>query len=109
MRPAFIALLMLASAIGHARVAWALAGMEGLAVQPALAAGQDYSCVVTREGTARCWGDNEYGRLGDGTATDRHTPVAVSGLSGAVAIARRSGPHVRAPQRRHRALLGVQF
>lgn len=26
-----------------------------------------YACVTTRSGHARCWGDNEYGELGDGT------------------------------------------
>ena len=39
------------------------------------------------DGTARCWGNNWFGQLGDGTTTERHTPVAVSGLSNAVAIA----------------------
>jgi alpha-tubulin suppressor-like RCC1 family protein len=44
-------------------------------------------CALLNDGTARCWGNNYYGQLGDGTRTDRHTPEAVSGLAGAVAIA----------------------
>jgi alpha-tubulin suppressor-like RCC1 family protein len=28
-------------------------------------------------GTAYCWGDNEYGELGDGTYTQQDTPVLV--------------------------------
>ncbi|MEP9391565.1 hypothetical protein ABLE94_04780 [Gordonia sp. VNK1] len=28
-----------------------------------------------------CWGDNDYGAVGDGTTTDRHVPTPVSGLT----------------------------
>ncbi len=34
-----------------------------------------------------CWDRNASGQLGDGTTEDRLTPIAVSGLTGAVAIA----------------------
>ncbi len=52
----------------------------------ALAAGGNSTCAVLADGTARCWGDNRVGQLGDGTTTSSVTPVAVSGLSDAIAI-----------------------
>jgi len=43
----------------------------------AVSAGQDFSCGITTVRTAYCWGVNGVGQLGDGTTTDRNTPVAV--------------------------------
>jgi alpha-tubulin suppressor-like RCC1 family protein len=48
--------------------------------------GWNHSCVTKIDGTAWCWGDNGWGKLGDGTNADRHTPVQVDGLSGVVAV-----------------------
>jgi alpha-tubulin suppressor-like RCC1 family protein len=42
-------------------------------------AGHEYTCGVTTADVAYCWGLNHSGRLGDGTATTRLTPVAVVG------------------------------
>lgn len=43
-------------------------------------AGTDHACGVTRTGAGYCWGANFlYGQLGDGTQTQRLSPVAVSG------------------------------
>ena len=54
----------------------------------ALAAGSNHTCAAAANGEALCWGDNWSGQLGDGTRTDRTTPVVVSGLeSGVVALA----------------------
>jgi hypothetical protein len=36
--------------------------------------------AVAADGTALAWGDNTAGGLGDGTATDRRTPVPVCAL-----------------------------
>jgi alpha-tubulin suppressor-like RCC1 family protein len=40
--------------------------------------GLSYSCGITTEQRAYCWGYNGSGQLGDGTTTDRLTPVAVA-------------------------------
>ena len=43
-----------------------------------LKAGELFTCGITSQGTAYCWGDNEYGQLGDGTFTPSSVPVKVS-------------------------------
>jgi len=55
-------------------------------VTPAIAAGGTHSCALSANGTAKCWGRNASGQLGNGTTTNASTPVVVSGLTTAVAI-----------------------
>ena len=43
----------------------------------AIAAGSSHSLGIKSDGTLWAWGDNGLGRLGDGTFTDRYTPVQV--------------------------------
>ena len=51
-------------------------------------AGDEFACALLGDGTAKCWGLGESGQRGDGTFdTFALEPVAVSGLTGAVALA----------------------
>ena len=48
----------------------------------ALTSGNNHNCALLQNGTARCWGNNTHGQLGDGTLTASNVPVTVSALSG---------------------------
>jgi alpha-tubulin suppressor-like RCC1 family protein len=50
-----------------------------------ISAGQYFTCMRTTTGAAQCFGQNNYGQLGDGTNADRTTAVGVTGLSSGVA------------------------
>ena len=71
--------------------------VAGLAMTSAIAAGgqgqsYDFSCALSVDGTATCWGSNRYGQLGFGTADGgadlaaHPMPVSVQGLTNATAL-----------------------
>ena len=45
-----------------------------------MTSGSSHVCALVHNGGAWCWGFNDNGQLGDGTTTNRSTPVVVSGL-----------------------------
>jgi len=52
-----------------------------------LAGGGTHSLALLSDGTVRAWGRNSGGQLGDGTTTTRKTPVAATGVGGAMSVA----------------------
>ena len=63
----------------------------------AISAGFEHALALKRDGTLWAWGQNTSGRLGDGTRTERPSPIQVHGdggngfLTGIVAIAAADG------------------
>jgi len=54
--------------------------VTGITNATGLAAGGSHGCATLANGTAKCWGDNASGQIGDNTLTDRPTPVTPVGL-----------------------------
>jgi len=62
--------------------------VQGLTQAIAIAGGGNHSLALRQDGTARAWGGNYRGQLGDGTTVHpRLTPLQVQGLTGVSAIA----------------------
>jgi len=58
----------------------------GISTPTAIEAGAYHTCALLEDATARCWGLNDNGQLGDGSQTDSSTPVAVARVTGAAAV-----------------------
>jgi alpha-tubulin suppressor-like RCC1 family protein len=50
-------------------------------------AGFAHTCALLSNGSMRCWGDNSYGQLGNGTTIDALTPTPVPGFTNVSSIA----------------------
>jgi len=46
----------------------------------AITAGSSHSCALFANGTAKCWGLNKHGQLGNGNTTNKLVPANVTGL-----------------------------
>ena len=51
--------------------------VSGLTDATQIAAGGVFTCALIEGGTVKCWGTNNGGQLGDGTTTQRNSPVTV--------------------------------
>jgi len=49
--------------------------VSGITTANKISAGQYHACALLTNGQIWCWGDNSFGELGDGTTTQRETPV----------------------------------
>lgn len=66
---------------------WGPGGIGFLTGVTAIEAGYGHSVALKNDGGVLTWGYNAYGQLGDGTTTQRTSPVTVIVLSGATSIA----------------------
>ncbi|MEZ4265586.1 MAG: fibronectin type III domain-containing protein [Myxococcota bacterium] len=70
-----------------ANLVWATALTPGDQAIRAVAVGGAHACAVMARGTVRCWGENSWGQLGDGTKVLREVAAPVLGLERVRAVA----------------------
>lgn len=69
-------------------------GTDAGATRPyvrALSLGMDFSCALLWSGVVRCWGNNGWGQLGDGSTAEAHAPTTVGVISDAEQISAGGG------------------
>jgi len=60
-------------------------GLDGPALR--VSVGIYHTCALMADGRIACWGDNDTGRLGAGTASESTSPVYVAGTDNYIAVA----------------------
>ena len=62
--------------------------VRGITNALAVSGGGDHTCALLADGTVKCWGQNQFGQLGNGTMNNKFDiPVTVIGLTNATAVA----------------------
>jgi len=54
--------------------------VDGLTGAVSVATSGTHACALLEDGSVKCWGNNDYGQLGDGTRTSSLIPVTVADL-----------------------------
>ena len=60
--------------------------VQGITNATTITTGDYHSCALHQIGTISCWGNNNYGELGNGTTNLSLVPVQVQGITNATAI-----------------------
>jgi alpha-tubulin suppressor-like RCC1 family protein len=60
----------------------AIITVSGLSGVTQLASGGNFNCAVLNTGAVQCWGENNFGQLGNGGGGNQNLPVTVAGLGG---------------------------
>jgi alpha-tubulin suppressor-like RCC1 family protein len=77
--------------LGNGRTLFSLSGVDVLGIAGAVdiaAAGNEFhTCIAESNGSAYCWGKNDFNALGDGLDSDTATPFAVLNSAGTAPLA----------------------
>ena len=60
--------------------------IAGLDHEASLAIGDKHACALRGDGTLRCFGESDFGQVGDGSAKQRSVPAKVPGVAGAARL-----------------------
>ncbi len=70
----------------HALTPVVVSGLSGGVTQLAASSGGYSTCAILTGGSAKCWGLNRSGQLGNGDMIDKTTPTTVTVLTGPIAL-----------------------